>query len=44
MAIYIQKFPEDAPHMLKYMSTIKGIYEMKGNESLERAEPVYCLG
>ena len=31
MVIYIQKFPEDAPHMLKYMSTIKNFYEMKGN-------------
>jgi hypothetical protein len=32
MAIYIQIFPEDAAHVLKYMSTIKTIYEMKGNK------------
>ena len=29
IAIYIQKYPEEAPHLLKYMSTIKGIHEMK---------------
>jgi len=30
IAIYIQKYPEEAPHLLKYMSTIKEIHEMKG--------------
>jgi hypothetical protein len=30
IAIYIQKYPEEAPHLLKYMSTIKEINEMKG--------------
>ena len=27
--IYIYKYPEEAPHLLKYMSTIKEIHEMK---------------
>jgi hypothetical protein len=43
MAIYIQKFPEDAPHMLKYMSTIKNIYEMKGNESIRYYDETFRL-
>jgi hypothetical protein len=30
IAIYIQKYPEEAPLLLKYMSTIKEIHEMKG--------------
>ena len=43
MAIYIQIFPEDAPHMLKYMSTIKNIYEMKGNESFRYYDETFRL-
>jgi len=43
MAIYIQKFPEDAPHMLKYMSTIRNIYEMKGNESFRYYDETFRL-
>jgi hypothetical protein len=43
MAIYIQIFPEDAAHMLKYMSTIKTIYEMKGNESFRYYDETFRL-
>ena len=43
MAIYIQKFPEDAPHMLKYMSTTKNIYEMKCNESFRYYDETFRL-
>ena len=28
-AIYVQKFPQEAPNMLKYMSTIRELYDLK---------------
>ena len=30
MAIYIERFPSEAPNMLKYMSIVKDAYEMRG--------------
>ena len=32
MAIYLQKFPDQSPHMLKYMLIIKDLYEDKVND------------
>ena len=29
MAIYIERFPSEAPNMLKYMSIVKDAYEMR---------------
>jgi hypothetical protein len=33
MAIHIEKYPNDAVHMLKYMSTIKDFYEINGAQA-----------
>lgn len=29
IAIYVQKYPHEAPNMLKYMSTIRELYDLK---------------
>ena len=33
MAVFIEKFSDQAPHMLKYMEMIKGIRQSKGDEA-----------
>jgi hypothetical protein len=35
MAVFIDKFLDQAPHMLKYMKMIKGIRQSKGDEAWE---------
>ena len=29
MAIHVQKYPNEASHMLKYMSTVRELYDLK---------------
>ena len=33
MAVFIEKFSDQAPHMLKYMEMVKGIRQSKGDEA-----------
>jgi hypothetical protein len=33
MAVFIENFSDQAPHMLKYMEMIKGIRQSKGDEA-----------
>jgi hypothetical protein len=33
MAIYIERFPSEAPNMLKYMSIVKDAYVMRGTQA-----------
>jgi hypothetical protein len=43
MAIYIEKYPNDAVHMLKYMSTIKDMYEIKGAQAFSTYDQSFRL-
>lgn len=43
MAIYIEIFPSEAPIMLKYMSTVKDAYEMRGTQAFRTYDQSFRL-
>lgn len=43
MAIYLAKYPDEAIHMLKYMSTIKDIFEIKGAQAFRSYDQSFRL-
>jgi hypothetical protein len=43
MAIYIERFPSEAPNMLKYMSIVKDAYEMRGTQAFRTYDQSFRL-
>lgn len=43
IVIYIEKYPQDMAHMLKYMSTIRDIYETRGAQAFQAYDQSFRL-